>query len=178
MHWNLISLEGNVIFEKVKRLYKLFCICKARNLQRSWDLSLVNVKALMISAYCRKLEKYRCTQMSQRSMDCIDATLAFFSKQSQFHVLQQSYPPAQAGITFQVYCLLHMPIISGYTQRRAFHISPKISVVLHPLLIEPQISQLVPPTYTLTNKRCFSKPQGWCFCNFCQVSTIFMTRYF
>lgn len=67
MHQKLISLEGNTIFQKVKRLYKCLCICRARNLQRSWDLSLVNVKGLMVSAYCRKLEKYSCTQMSLRS---------------------------------------------------------------------------------------------------------------
>lgn len=93
MHQKLISLEGNTIFEKVKRLYKLLCICKARNLQRSWDLSLVNVKGFMISAYCRKLEKYRCTQMSLRSgYELLLCCNYISSKHFQFHLLQHSPP--------------------------------------------------------------------------------------
>lgn len=95
-----ISLEGNMIFEKVKRLYKLFCICKARNLQRSWVLSLVNVKGLMMSAYFTKLEKYRCTQMSLRSGYELHLCHNHrFSKHFQIHLLQHSPPLSSLSLS-------------------------------------------------------------------------------
>lgn len=148
MHQKLISLEGNVIFEKVKRLYKLFCICRARNLQRSWDLSLVNVKALMISAYCRKLEKYRCTQMSLRSRDCIYATIAFFLSPSN----SISYIfAAQGGITSK--CMPAHYFWETPERMLPTSLHRFLQIILSYLV--PKFPNQLLPIYTHTNKTGF-----------------------
>lgn len=160
MHQKLISLEGNTIFEKVKRLYKCLCICRARNLQRSWDLSLVNVKGLMISAYCRKLEKYSCTQMSLRSgYELHLCHNQIFSTPVRFHFLQHFSPHHMQKHKLQS-SSRPVPIISGNTQTCASHISPKMSFSL----IFSSDSQITPSLQHHTQKLS-KESQGSAFIN-------------
>lgn len=139
---NMKGLTGNSFcgrednFWKSQETVQIFSICRARNLQRSWDLSLANVKGLMLSPHCRKLEKYRCTQMSLRSG-------------YEFHLhhnyILKTFPVSSPTVFFPQEDIF--PTLSSFLWdylTRKFPQAPNTSLVSHPSNFAFRLSNLSP----------------------------------
>ena len=120
----------------------------------------------MISAYCRKLEKYSCTQMSLRSgYELHLCHNQIFSTPVRFHFLQHFSPHHMQKHKLQS-SSRPVPIISGNTQTCASHISPKMSFSL----IFSSDSQITPSLQHHTQKT-LQRVSRQCFYKYFQVSS-------
>lgn len=132
----------------------------------------------MISTYCRKIEKYRCTQMSLKSgyglrlcHNCIS------SKNFQFHLLHFSPQHKQKQTSKYTACSTYLLPLG--TPEGMF--STSLQKFLQFFLLSYlalRISQLVPPHNPTHKQDGFRGSPGQSFHKFCQISTNIHDRIF